>query len=367
MRRAARIHRALFLSLTLASGAAAWFGCSTTPESQQTTTKTHTGSGGSGGTGGVGVDVDSGTGGSVDAGACSSTSAEAHRIPLDIVFLIDRSGSLHVEGRWTAMTSALSAFFNEPASAGIGAGLVYFPSLKADSCAVASYVSLDVPIAPLPQNAFALTNSMPAEATGVGTPTYVALKGALTTATAYQDAHPTHKVIVVLATDGDPFGCGKGTIDQIADLAKSARSYNGVLTYVVGVAGSIIQNLNQIAAAGGTTAAYDVTFDIGLFAAKMDEIRGVALGCDFSIPPSPDGKLLDPNKVNFSYTPKGIGSPKMLPRVDSIIDCGAEPGWFYDSNAAPTKIILCPASCSTVQADTNAKVDVHFGCKSLIK
>jgi hypothetical protein len=207
---------------------------------------------------------------------------------------------------------------------------------------------------------------MPADATGVGTPTYGALKGALMAATAYQDAHPTHKVILVLATDGDPTGCGGRSMDDIAALARNALNYNGVLTYVIGVSGSTIAALDEIAAAGGTTAAYDITRDISEFSAKMAEIRTAELGCDFEIPPPPNGQELDPNIVNFTYTPNGVGTPKLLPRADDLADCNDQPGWYYDSNTAPRKIILCPASCATVQVDSNAKVAALFGCQSVV-
>jgi hypothetical protein len=268
--------------------------------------------------------------------------------------------------KWTGTTSGLTTFFNDPESANIGAGLVYFPNYKASTCVPEDYKTLDVPINVLPINAFPLTNSMPANAIGSTTPTYGALKGALMAATAYQDAHPTHKVALVLATDGEPNACGTTTIDNIAALAKSARNYNGVLTYVIGVAGSVIGNLDKIAAAGGTKAAYDITNDISQFSMKMEEIRSAALACEFGIPPPPNGEVLDPDKVNFSYTPKGVGMSKVLLRANDLADCNSQPGWYYDSNAAPTKILLCPASCTTVQADSNAKISVLFGCKSQI-
>jgi hypothetical protein len=265
-----------------------------------------------------------------------------------------------------AVTSALTTFFNDPASIGIGAGMVYFPTQEPYDCDPTHYSALDVPINVLPTNAFALINSMPFDATGIGTPTWGALKGALMAATAYQDAHPTHKVILVLATDGQPVGCAITAIELIAGLAESARNYNGVRTYVIGVAGSIVLNLHKIAVAGGTTAAYDVTQDISEFFATIADIRTEALGCDFEIPPAPNGMEIEPDEVNFTYTPQGMGMPKLLPRADDLADCTDQPGWYYDSNAGPTKILLCPGSCATVQADSNAKISGLFGCKSQI-
>lgn len=372
MRRSMNIHRLVFTTLALGGMAGVWWGCSATSDGDTGGggAAPTTSSGGSGGAGGTtssagGLDVDGG-GGDGGTAACVTTSAEAERVPLDILFLIDRSGSMS-GSKWIGTKKALTTFFNDPKSIKIGAGLSYFPNFLPDSCLADGYKTLDVPIAPLPGNAFALTNSMPEDATGYGTPTYAALNGVLMAATAYQDAHPKHKVIVVLATDGDPYICEPTSITLIAELAKSARNYNGVRTYVIGVSGSILSNLDKIAVGGGTDAAYDVTNDINQFAAKMEEIRNKALGCDFEIPPPPDGEVLDPDEVNFSYTPKGMGTPKVLLRAKNLIDCAGDPGWYYDSNSAPTKIILCPASCATVQSDSEAKVDVLFGCQSQVK
>ena len=374
MSRPASIHHRLFVSFTLSCVAAAWWGCSPVSETHTSQTSSTSsaggggasstsGTGGAGGTGGLDVMVDGG--GGDDTGACTSVSEAAEHIQLDLIFVIDQSGSM-TGPKWVGTTAGLTKFFYDPASASIGAGLLYFPNHKATPCVPVDYATLDVPIAPLPSNAFALTNSMPADAKGTSTPTYGALKGALLAATAYQDAHPTHKVAVVLATDGDPNACGLTTINDVAALAKSARNYNGVVTYVIGVAGSVIPNVNKIAEAGGTTAAYDITNDISQFAAKMEEIRSAALGCDFGIPAPPNGKDLDPDQVNFAYTPKGMGSSKVLLRAEDLADCNGKPGWYYDDNFAPTKILLCPSSCSTVQADLDAKVSVLFGCKSQV-
>jgi hypothetical protein len=353
----------------MSGAAAAWWGCSAAPAgSSNGGGGSQTTSSGGGGTtmstGGVEIETDGGT--DADAEVCVSTSATAERVQLDIVFLIDRSQSMAEGMKWVGTTTALNTFFNDPASAKIGAGMTFFPNDNELPCVPTDYEVLTVPIAPLPANAFLLTNAFPAIANGGSTPTYGALKGALTAATAYQDAHPKHKVIVVLATDGGPNSCGAKTMDDIANLAKSARNYNGVLTYVIAVSGSDVASINKIAVAGGTVATYDITNDINEFSAKVADIRSTALGCDFDIPEPPNGQELDSTQVNFSYTPEGMGAPKILLRADNILDCNGMPGWYFDNNTAPTKIILCPASCATVQADANAKVEALFGCKSQV-
>lgn len=368
MSRRILFQRSIFVSLGLGLAGAAWWGCSATPETSSSTggsTSSSTGGGGTMSTGGIDTNFDGG-GGEEDSGTCTSLSAAAERVSLDILFVIDRSMSMSEGMKWPGTKNALTTFWNDPASAKIGAGIVYFPNDYPKPCIPEDYQNLAVPIAPLPANAFNLINSMPENATGQSTPTYGALKGALQVATAYKDAHPKHKVIVVLATDGGPNACGSTTIDDIAALAKSARNYNGVLTYVIAVNGADVNSINKIAVGGGTGATYDVTNDINEFAAKMEDIRGAQLGCEFEIPLPPNGMDVDPDKVNFSYTPQGMGEAKIILRADDLADCNDKPGWYYDSNSSPSKIILCPASCTTVQADTSAKVEVLFGCKSQI-
>jgi uncharacterized protein YegL len=373
MKRTILTHRSFIVSVALVSVAAAWWGCAASTDTMSPTTSsggtggtsTTTTTSSSSGTGAGGFSFDGGQGGGDTDAACTSTSAAAHHIPLDIVFLLDQSGSMQEGEKWTTVSTVLPQFFNDPAQDGIGAGMLFFPYSPWD-CDLSDYENLTVPLADLPANAFNLTNAIPATALGVGTPTYPALQGALMQATAYQDANPTHKVIVVLTTDGDPNGCD-GFIPDIAGLASGALNYDGVQTYVIGVPGATIANLDQIAFEGGTTSAYDVTNDISQFSSKIAQIRQVALGCDFPIPPPPAGQTLNPADVNFSYTPNGSGMPTTLLRVNDAADCNNQPGWYYDNNAAPTVITLCPASCSTVQSDPKGEVNVLFGCKSIFK
>jgi len=51
-------------------------------------------------------------------------------------------------------------------------------------------------------------------------------------------------------------------------------------------------------------------------------------------------------------------------RVADAAACGATTGgYYYDDPKNPTRVVLCPASCKSVQGATSeAKVDLFFGC-----
>lgn len=364
----------------------AWVGCSASNDGSSftgdegSTTASTSGSGGAGGGTGQGGDDETIDSGIVDdAGlnedaACAASEAEADQIPLDMLILLDRSGSMYGTN-WDGATNALINFVNDPASDGINVGITYYPidsPPDGDYCNHAHYDTPVVDVGILPGNAQALVDSINYEdPNGPNTPTYGALWGVLEYATAYQDLYPDHKVIVVFASDGDPNSCPYSPVDQndsnvIGDLASSALNYNGVQTYVIAIQGSNLNNLNIIAAKGGTLNAFDVTGNIGAFAQKMAEIRAAALGCKFGIPDLPENEQLDPEKVNVTYTPGGVGTPQTLPQADNLFDCGGGPGWYYeyDANGDPSEIQLCPATCTVVQADADAIVKVLFGCKT---
>lgn len=296
---------------------------------------------------------------------CAGTSVQAQLIPLDMYVMFDRSGSMQDAGKWTNATSALKKFVQNPGSAGIGVGLQFFPNTS--SCSTASYKTPKVGIATLPgagnAQATALVNAINGEGpNGSNTPTGAALGGAIEYVQAFKAANPTHKVIVVLATDGEPNGCG--TLSEVVTIAKNGFAANPpVSTYVIGV-GSSLSNLNQVAAAGGTSAAIIVNSgDEAQFLQAMKDIQGKSIGCEYLLPPPPTGGMLDYTKVNVKFTPTG-GQPATLPGVANAAACTAAGGWYYDvpPPGKPTKIELCPGTCGTVQKDQNAKVDIELGC-----
>jgi hypothetical protein len=275
--------------------------------------------------------------------------------PLDMILLVDQSldqGS----GNWQATGAAVDQFVMDPGSDGISAGLMLFPHAgQAETCDPTEYAVLDVPIAPLPGNAPALASALAATYQMQPSGYQAEMQGTLSIATAWQASHPTHKVVVVLIAFGDPAYCDK-SFDDLGALSADALSNNGVRTYVIGVPGANVTNLDKIAAAGGTKVAYDIT--------ALQQIAVDALACEWPIPPPPSNQPLDPDKVNLQYTPMPNAMPQILPRAMDLAGCKGGSGWYYDSNTMPTEIILCPLSCATVP---NTSVwDVLFGCPSVL-
>lgn len=89
--------------------------------------------------------------------------------------------------------------------------------------------------------------------------------------------------------------------------------------------------------------------------------------CEVAIP-VPSMGTIDYGKVNVLLT--GGGQSETLFHVTDAAACAPD-GWYYDDPIAPTKVILCPASCDAAQvlfqANDDAKVDVMFGCETVVK
>ena len=340
---------------------------------------------GSGGSNSAGT-FSNGTGtGSGVGGGCATTTQQAQKIPLDMYIMLDESGSMDStigmgQTRWTAVTTALNSFLQQPQSAGLGVGIQFFglgPDSFNDSCVASDYANpqaLDangqkgVEIAPLPGNAAALLASIAAHAPNTLTPTSAALQGAVDHAKAWQIMNPTHVVVAVFATDGQPTECDTSLTNINAIAAAGLASPQKIRTFVIGV-GAATANLNGIAVAGGTTQAFIVDTNPmanAQFLAALNAIQGTALACNYIIPPPPMGQTPDFTALNVQYTPGGGGAPVLLPNVPDAASCPANSdAWYYDNPANPTQIILCGHSCGTVQADTNGSIHIVLGCKTV--
>jgi hypothetical protein len=287
--------------------------------------------------------------------------------------MLDQSGSMNQQSKWTNVTGALKSFFGQPSAAGIGVGLQYFGlggNILGSSCNASDYATPEVEIAPLPGSSAALTSSLGGHSPSTDTPTIAGLQGAVDHAGSWASAHSGHVTIVVLATDGEPSSnCDDNLGDINAVAAKAASANPKILTFVIGV-GTSLGALNGIAAAGGTGQAFIVDPNGNTaqqFLDALNKIRGTALGCTYQIPVPKNGGQLDFNTVNVKYTPSG-GQPVTIPKVADKGSCPASgEAWYYDNNAAPTQIILCDATCKEISADSSAQVAVAVGCATVVR
>jgi hypothetical protein len=360
-----------------------------------------TGAGGASGAGGTSAGM--GTGGTVTsvtpipvANACVTTKSQATGDHLDIFIMEDRSGSMgdNTAGggtKWAVITGALSGFVNDPKSAGIGAGIGFFGKDTGGgggkggggtSCNAADYATPTVPIAALNGNAAAIVGAIGALTPNGNTPTEPALQGAINYATTWAKANPTHKVIVVFATDGAPNGCNSTPAGADTIAAAGFSGTPAIQTYVIGVIGqgtgdgncpngpvpacSFVQTLNGIAKSGGTGSAFivDTTANSqAQFQAAMNAIRTANKAtCDYTIPAVPAGKVLQPRDATVQYT-SGTKAPVGVTWVATAAACSPTTGgWYYNSVTSPAQVHLCPSTCTTVQADPLAHIDVLLAC-----
>ena len=244
------------------------------------------------------------------------------------------------------------------------------------NCDPMSYREAAVPIAPLPKNSAILVRSIDRQSPAGGTPTSLALAGALDYAKNYAESNAGHTVAVVFATDGLPTDCGSTDIADISDIAASAFAASpSIRTYVVGVFGPEDEeapaNLDAIARAGGTDRAFMVDTSQNVTASlteALDSIRGATLACEFRIPPS-SGASLDFNKVNVAVTDAATTD---LFYVRDVDDCDPKSGgWYYNTDpkdgTSPTQISLCPATCDALSAAPDASVEIRLGCQTVVQ
>ncbi len=341
---------------------------------------------------------------SVLRGSCAKSTVQSELLPANILFVLDRSGSMacnpppttdsaaceaepmradaSMPSKWEVTTSALlDAIKNLPASTGVG--LSYFSN--DDRCGVSSIPS--VPILPNDQaQQAAIEKNLASVKPGGGTP----IVGA--TILAYKHLHESALAgsifgneFVVLITDGaqsemcsDPGVCDDAAscTDLLvsSEVPKAAGPGVGIRTFVIGVPGSEPARsvLSQIAQAGGTAPAgcdpqqgnchFDMSMvsDLGPALSKaLMQISGQTISCELDVPQPTSGEL-DVGLVNVVYTPSDGSQAKVL-RQDARMACDAgADGWQYaDDNR---KIRLCGQTCDTVRADEGARVDVVIGC-----
>lgn len=333
---------------------------------------------GSGGLGGADDDDANGAGAGDNGGvnnACATSTANAEQLPLHMVVVLDKSGSMceftadveprdcnNASSKWQQVTKALGTFFTSAQSKGITVSLIAFP-VNNNMCSGPTYQAPIAADVTLPDTTGKLAQTISGLTGNGSTPTTAALAGAVEYAKGVNTKLAGKgKVAVVMATDGLPQGCSGDSISSASTVASSAKAT--VPTYVIGV-GNLLNDLNALANAGGTSKAFIVSTAnqaaVGTeFSTAMSTIRGASLACEYGLPAAPAGQTLDFQKVNVQYSAGGAAA-QTLKYSDA---CASPDGWRYDNAQNPTKILLCQSACDKAKTDATAKIDLVLGCQT---
>jgi Mg-chelatase subunit ChlD len=375
--------------------------------------------GGSGGTGGsaggsggtVNQAGESGAGGEAGMKACAKDVQEAKLTPANLLFVIDKSGSMECNppngdsvlggmcemfprkedptqpSKWEVTRDALAMALDTLAmQENISAGLSVFPKGTAsNSCTVDS--TPEVPIAKL--NA-AQRNAIGSVLDDVDPAGLTPIAGATILSYAHladeiRAGQLTGNTFVVLLTDGAET-CRKEELPPlVGEDVPNARLFN-IRTFVIGAPGSEEARglLSQIAYEGGTATSpdcehggaltenetgdchFDMTTSMNFAEDLNDALLAISrtktLSCTFDVPTNPNGGGVNLEEVNVTFE-AGDGSveePSNVPGENCENDVD---GWQY--SADKTKIILCGEICDRVQADPEGQVSIVLGCPTV--
>ena len=358
--------------------------------------------------------------------ACLVWSSDLEVAPSLLDFVVDTSGSMLALApqsnlsKWAVTRDALAAAIDDILPDDTAVGVLFYPNQatfpnqladdpNSDPLLISECVNVSamVGVAPIGAQgsaqraalALGLANVQPAG----GMPTddayvYALSNGVMPAIKSYAGYMP----YIVLVTDGQPTilqGC-KGTGDTlhpvdwhpiVQHIAEAAVAPNVVKTFIIGSPGSNAPTANgddgrswlSLAARRGLTPRsvgcsdggpnychFDLSqttdFAAGLNAG-LKEIMST-IPCSFNMPSAPANCVLDASRLNVIYEQAySNGQSKETWLIgQSEPACGSDgdaDGWYIDSNA--DKIVLCPTTCQTVQADQLARLEIISGCNTI--
>jgi hypothetical protein len=273
---------------------------------------------------------------------------------------------------WSQMQSGLTTFYSTPVTNAFGT-LSFFPDAptapavvpdcNTTTCGVApSLCSARVPFNALNQSSFqtAVTALSPSAA---GPPTSAAYDGMIATATPYTSSlvylNDTHISVLVLASDVATAGCNP-SVTTLAAAAANALAMTKIRTYVIGI-GVPSSTTSTIAAAGGGQA-FNLVANSSLgtnLAATLNSIRQNLFPCSFALP-APG--LFDPTNPYLAYISGMPPTAAVQTQVANLAACPPTGGYYYDNNANPTQVLLCPNLCAIHRATLYSTIKLVISC-----
>ena len=300
---------------------------------------------------------------------CGNTTIETTRQPVDVLLVLDRSGSMNYSiaedcycssgttpagtvcsdttnctTRWNSIKPAVTTTLSTTKY--VNWGLKFFPTPgTTGNCGVNATMEVPVSASAASEVESQVNNNATFSSS---TPTAAAINAA----TAYlKTLTDTNKKFILVATDGEP-NCGPtsstnpapnvNTVD-VTGATKAASDANtaGFPVYVVGI-GPSLSNLTSIAQAGGTSDFYPVSSPQQL-ADALSAISKVVGSCTFQSKKAPD----DPNNVAVYVNKQQIARD-------------ASEGWEY--GASTQELVLHGSYCDHITAGDDTSVQILFGC-----
>jgi hypothetical protein len=340
------------------------------------------GTAGAAGTAGIGSGGSAGVTGNVPIGdgcAAISETATNQLQPADIIIAVDNSGSMDEE--IVFVRDQLNRFSQLITDSGIDVRIILIssaigmqePDSDGDSDEQDNGICIDAPLGSgtCPDDTLAPRYVHIAEEVGSSD----ALNLFVDTYPSWRDQlRPNATKTFVVVTDDDatdePLTSASAFTTAITALDPqfSAFTFSGIYCFsecpdAAEIGRVYIDLVAQTSGVGGDLCLQD-------FAPVFDDLADAVIGqsqldCEWTIPAPPAGQTLQPNLVNVQYTPSATGIAETVLHLDDAATCAGVEGWHYDNNSAPTRVIACPATCTRLQADQNAKLDVLFGCQTI--
>lgn len=99
------------------------------------------------------------------------------------------------------------------------------------------------------------------------------------------------------------------------------------------------------------------SFDVIFQEVANGVVDSVSLPCNFAVPAPPMGETIDFDRMVVVFSPTG-GDPISLTRVADAASCMPD-AWYLDGD----QIVLCPDTCDVASADETGQVKVHVACE----
>lgn len=356
--------------------------CGSSGDSEFGTSSGGVSSGGGGsGDDGFGGSSNGGTSSSSGSDSCAATTAQTQKAKVDIIFVIDNSGSMTDE--MDQIKQNVNKFAGKILDVGLDLHVVFIVARASSPTQTGNVICVPAPLAG--------ANCADKAPTFKHVPQSVSSTNSFSLIlSTYDNANATlawkdmlrldaTKIFVEVTDDRSAMPFAQFDTQLLAKapagMFGTAQNRKYIWHSIVSKPfADAIPSTNICAGADGTSVDYQELSKLtgGLvdevcktdYSGVLDNIaKNVVdkLGCELTYPKA---EAADPTKLVVQLVPPGQPA-KALTQVTDLSKCAGVPdGWYYDDNANPSKIILCATTCATANGTAGSKIEALVGCKA---